>query len=174
MSFCDICQHTSSRSLFAGHWPVSALPPAKRRARLNTCRSRPVRARCTRCRCFYVFVLVSLSHHKSIGGRLLLFPQASQDGLALCHLSRQDTSRGVPSQGGHWNKVCACVHKVAGASFDRWGYGAPTAEIRSRGQCLCSCVTLPSQDQPLVDARAGYHLRVGAAQEEEGWRRRAL
>ena len=29
-SFCDICQHTSSRSLFAGRWPVSALPPAKR------------------------------------------------------------------------------------------------------------------------------------------------
>ena len=38
--------------LFARHWPVSALPPAKRRARLNTCRSRPVRARCTRCRCY--------------------------------------------------------------------------------------------------------------------------
>ena len=47
---------------------MSALPPAKRRARLNTCRSRPVRAMCTRCRCFYVFVLVLLSHHKSIGG----------------------------------------------------------------------------------------------------------
>ena len=89
---------------------MSALPPAKRRARLNTCRSRPVRARCTRCRCFYVFVLVLLSHHKSIGGRLLLLPQAAQDGPALCHLSRQDTSRGVPSQGGHWSKVCACVH----------------------------------------------------------------
>ena len=97
-SFCDICQHTSSRSLFAEHWPVSALPPAKRRARLNTCRSRPVRARCTRCRCFYVFVLVLLSHHKSTGGRLLLLLQAAQHGLALCHLSRQDTSRGVPSQ----------------------------------------------------------------------------
>ena len=54
----------SSRSLFVGHWPVSALP-SKRRARLNTCRSRPVRARCTRCRCFYVYVLVSLSHHKT-------------------------------------------------------------------------------------------------------------
>ena len=60
-----ICsQDTSSRSLFAGHWPVSALP-SKRRARLNTCHSRPVRARCTRCRCFYVYVLVSLSHHKT-------------------------------------------------------------------------------------------------------------
>ena len=83
---------------------------------LNTCRSRPVRARCTRCRCFDVFVLVLLSHHKSIGGRLLLLPQAAQDGLALCHLSRQDTSRGVPSQGGHWSKVCACVHVFVLAS----------------------------------------------------------
>ena len=27
---------------------------------------------------------------------------------ALCHLSRQDTSRGVPSQGTHRSKVCAC------------------------------------------------------------------
>ena len=36
------------------------------------------------------------------------------------------------------------------------------------------CVTLPSQDQPLVDARAEHHPRVGAAQEEEVWRRRAL
>ena len=59
---------------------------------------------------FFVFVLVLLSRHKSIGGRLLLLPQAAQDGLALCHLSRHDTSRGVPSQGGHWSKVCACVH----------------------------------------------------------------
>ena len=52
--FCAVagraCQHTSSRSLFAGRWPVSALPPAKRRARLNTCQSRPVSARCTRYR----------------------------------------------------------------------------------------------------------------------------
>ena len=102
------------------------------------------------------------------------FPQAAQDGLALCRLSRQDTSREVPSQGRHWSKVCACVHKVAGASSDRSGYGAPTDEIRSRGQFFCSCVTLPSRDQPLVDARAGHHPRVGAAQEEEGWRRRAL
>ena len=100
--------HLSSRSLFARHWPVSALPPAKRRARLNTCRSRPVSARCTRCRCYNVFVLVLHSHHKSIGGRLLLLPQAARDGLALCHLSRQDTSRGVPSQGRQRSKVCAC------------------------------------------------------------------
>ena len=50
-----ICsQDTSSRSLFAGHWPVSALPS-----------SRPVRARCTRCQWFYMYVLVSLSHHKT-------------------------------------------------------------------------------------------------------------
>ena len=43
---------------------MSALP-SKRRARLNTCHSRPVRARWTRCRCFYMYVLVSLSHHKT-------------------------------------------------------------------------------------------------------------
>ena len=79
--------HLSSRSLFAGHWPVSALPPAKRCAWLKTCRSRPVSARCTRCRCYNVFVLVLHSHHKSIGGRLLLLPQAVRDWQALCHLS---------------------------------------------------------------------------------------
>ena len=107
-SFCDICQHTSSRSLFAVRWPVSALPTAKKRARLNTCRSRHVSASCTRCRCYNVFVLVLHSHHNSIGGRLLLLPQAAWDGLALCYLSRQDTSRGVPSQGRHRRKVCAC------------------------------------------------------------------
>ena len=63
-SSCNCRQDTSSRSLFVGHWPVSALP-SKRRARLNTRHSRPVRARCTRCRCFYVYVLVSFSHHKT-------------------------------------------------------------------------------------------------------------
>ena len=84
---------------------MSALPPAKRRARLNTCRSRPVSARCTRCRCYNV----------------------------------------------HRSKVCACVQKVAGASSDRWDHGAPTGPRGppwSRGQCLCFCVTLLSQDQP--------------------------
>ena len=116
-SFRDICQHTSSRSLLTWRWPVSALPPAKRRARLNTCRSRPASARCTRCRCFYVFVLVLLFHHKSIGGRLFLLPQAAQDGLVLCHLSREDTSRGVPSQGRHRSKVCVCVQKVGDSVF---------------------------------------------------------
>ena len=39
---------------------------------------------------------------------LLLLPQAARDGLALCHLLRLDTSRGVPSQGRHRSKVCAC------------------------------------------------------------------
>ena len=43
-----------------------------------------------------------------------------------------------------------CVQKVAGASPDRWGKEGPTL---SRGQCFCFCVTLLSQDQPLVDAR---------------------
>ena len=38
----------------------------------------------------------------------LLLPRAARDGLALCHLSRQDTSRGVPSPGRHRSKVCAC------------------------------------------------------------------
>ena len=46
--------------------------------------------------------------------------------------------------------------------------------------CLFLCHT-PTQDQPLVrrdeevlDALGGHHLRMGGAQEEEGWRRRAL
>ena len=43
-----------------------------------------------------------------------------------------------------------CVQKVAGASPARWGKEGPTL---SRGQCFCFCVTLLSQDQPLVDAR---------------------
>ena len=47
-----------------------------------------------------VFVPVLHSHHKSIGGRLLLLPQAARDGLALCHLSRQDTSREFPLRVG--------------------------------------------------------------------------
>ena len=66
---------------------------------------------------------------------------------------------------------CVCVQKVAGASPDRRGKEGPTL---LRGQCFCFCVTLLSQDKPLVDARAGHHHRVGAAQEEEGWRRHAL
>ena len=44
-----------------------------------------------------------------------------------------------------------CVQKVAGASPDRWGHGAPMRQRGppwSRGQCLCFCVTLLSQDQP--------------------------
>ena len=56
-----------------------------------------------------MLILVLHSHHKSIGGRLLRLPQAARDGLALCHLSRQDTYRGVPSQGRNWRKVCVRV-----------------------------------------------------------------
>ena len=51
--------------------------------RLNTCRSRPVRARCKRCRCYIVFVLVLHSHPKSISSRLLPLPQAARDGASL-------------------------------------------------------------------------------------------
>ena len=43
------------------------------------------------------------------------------------------------------------MQKVAGASPDRWGHGAPMRQRGppwSRGQCLCFCVTLLSQDQP--------------------------
>ena len=36
----------------------------------------------------------------------LLRPGAARDGLALCNLSRQDTSRGVPSQDRHRSKLC--------------------------------------------------------------------
>ena len=38
---------------------------------------------------------------------LRLLPRAARDGPALCHLSRQDTSRGVPSQDRHRSKLCA-------------------------------------------------------------------
>ena len=126
-SLCDICQHTSSRSLFAGRWPVSALPPAKRRARLNTCRSRPVSAMCTRCRCYNVFVLVLHSHHKSIGGRLLLLPQAARDGLVLSSVKTRHIS---------WSSLSA--------SPDRWGHGAPAGQREPPGRgtmCLFLCHT---------------------------------
>ena len=112
-SFCDICQHTSSRPPIAGlsvaPWnkddmgdgvPTDQLSHNHCDCTDSHCNSHIV----TSC----VFVLVLHSHHKSIGGRLLLLPQAARDGLALCHLSRQDTSRGVPSQGRHRSKVCAC------------------------------------------------------------------
>ena len=110
-SFCDICQHTSSRSPFAGlsvaPWnkdvmgddvPTDQLSHNHYDCTDSHCNSHIV----TSC----VFVLVLHSHHKSIDGRLLPLPQAARDGPALCHLSRQDTSRGVPSQGRNWSKVC--------------------------------------------------------------------
>ena len=113
-SFCDICQHTSSRPPFAGlsvaPWnkddmgdgvPTDQLSHNHCDCTDSHCNSHIV----TSC----VFVLVLRSHHKSIGGRLLLLPQAARDGLALCHLSRQDTSRGAPSQGRNWSKVCVRV-----------------------------------------------------------------
>ena len=112
-SFCDMYQHTSSRPSFAGlsvaPWnkddisdgvPTDQLSHNHCDCTDSHCNSHIV----TSC----VFVLVLHSHHNSIGGRLLLLPQAARDGLALCHLSRQDTSRGVPSQGKHRSKVCAC------------------------------------------------------------------
>ena len=66
----------------------------------------------------------------------------------------------------------ACLPSRAGSKRTPLGRG---------GKCVSSCVTLPSQDQPLVrrdeevlDARGGHHLGAGAAQEEQGWRRRAF
>ena len=67
-----------------------------------------------------------------------------------------------------------CVQKVAGASLDRWGHGAPAGQRGAPGRGDSVSVFVLSQDQSLVDAGAGHHPRVGAAQEEEGWRRRAL
>ena len=100
--------HSVTGRLFAGHWPVSALP-SKRRARLNTCHSCPVRASCTRCRCFYVYVLVSLSHHKDdLPQYLLLLPSSCSGRASLVVICQdQDTSRGVPSQDRHRSKLCA-------------------------------------------------------------------
>ena len=113
-SFCDICQHTSSRPPIAGlsvaPWnkddmgdgvPTDQLSHNHCDCTDSHCNSHIV----TSC----VFVLVLHSHHKSIGGRLFLLPRAARDGLALCHLSRQDTSRGLPPQGGNWSKVCVRV-----------------------------------------------------------------
>ena len=114
-SFCDLSTH-----ILAGRWPVSALPRAKRRARLNTCRSRPVSARCTRCRCKNVFVLVLHSHHKSIGGRLTPSTSSSCSGrgslaspVKTRHISWSSLSGLASEQGG------VCLQKVAGASPDR-------------------------------------------------------
>ena len=56
---------------------------------------------------FFVCSCVTLPSQDDLP-RYLLRPGAARDGLALCHLSRQDTSRGVPSEGRHRSKVCAC------------------------------------------------------------------
>ena len=144
-SFCEICQHTSSRSLFAGRWPVSALPPARRRARLNTCRSRPVSARCTRCRCYNCVcscvTLPSQVHRRQT-------PSTSTSCSARSsHVSSVKTRHiSWSSLSGYASEQGVCVQKVAGASPDRWGHGATAGQRGppwSRGQCLCSCVTLP-------------------------------
>ena len=119
-TFCDICQHTSSRP------PIAGLSVAPRNEDdmgdgVPTDQLSHNHCDCTDSHCnshivtSCVFVLVLHSHHKSIGGRLLLLPRAARDGLALCHLSGQDTSRGVPSEGRHRSKVCAW-QKEAGAS----------------------------------------------------------
>ena len=50
---------------------------------------------------------VTLPSQDDLPQCLRLLPRAARDGLALCHLSRQDTSRGVPSQDRHRSKLCA-------------------------------------------------------------------
>ena len=56
---------------------------------------------------FFVCSCVTLPSQDDLP-QYLLRPGAARDGLALCHLSRQDTSQGVPSEGRHRSKVCAC------------------------------------------------------------------
>ena len=101
---------------------------------------------------------------------LLLLPQAVRasfvSSVKTRHVSWSSLSGQASEQG-------VCVQKVAGsANGSNW-------PSRSKGQRVCSCVTLSRQDQPflrrdeeVLDARGGHHLGVGAAQEEEGWRRR--
>ena len=45
-SFCDICQHTSSRSLFAGRWPVSSVASSKKASKAEHVPFASVSARC--------------------------------------------------------------------------------------------------------------------------------
>ena len=54
---------------------------------------------------FFVCSCVTLPSQDDLA-QYLLRPGAARDGLALCHLSGQDTSRGVSSQDRHWSKLC--------------------------------------------------------------------
>ena len=103
-----ICsQDTSSRSLFAG--ALASVSVAFKKARKAEHVPFASRARqvhevpmllCV-CSC------VTLPSQDDLPQCLRLLPRAARDGLALCHLSRQDTSRGVPSQDWHRSKLCA-------------------------------------------------------------------
>ena len=133
--------HISSRSLFPRHWPVSALPPAKRRARLNTCRSRPVRARCTRCRCCNVCSCVTFP--SQVHRRQTPPTSSSCSGRASLALSRLFKTRSVQDT---FHDACFCpTHhvnysrsgdRVRGASFFRHLHRALSSD-RVRGACTC-------------------------------------
>ena len=123
------------------------------------------------------------------------------DPIAFVLITRRPSAISLSSSSGRASLVSSVqTRHVSWSSLPGWARGqARVTGTSNRSQALssragsertppgrgdivvCSCVTLPSQDQPLVrrdeevlDARAGHHPRVGAAQEEERYRRRAL
>ena len=102
-------------------------------ARLNTCRSRPVSARCTRCRCFKVCSCVTLPSQVHRRQTLSTSSSRSERASLVSSVKTRHISWSS-SQGRLRSKVCACVQKVAGASSDRWGYGAPAGQRRLPGR----------------------------------------
>ena len=84
-----------------------------------------------------------------------LLPQAAQDGLALCHLSRPDTSRGVPSQGRHRSKVCAC-RSLQEPRLTRWSANGSNWPLQVEGAMrLFLCHTLMIRPAVCASVRRG-------------------
>ena len=117
-----------------GHWPVSALP-SKRRARLNTCHSRPVRARRTRYQWIFVYVFC-VTIPSQVRRRQISSTSSSRSGRAslvssvrAIHISRTSVS-------GQAAEQVVCVQKVAGASPDRWRQCVKEDPFWSVRQCL--------------------------------------
>ena len=150
-NFCNICQHTSSRppiaGLFVTPWNKDDMGDG-----VPTDQVSHNHCDCTDSHCnshivtSFVFVLVLHSHHKSIGGRLLLLPRAARDGLALCHLSRQDTSRGVPltvRTGARCVRAEGSRPRLTAGTMER--QRVKEDNLVEGIMCL---FTLPSQDQP--------------------------
>ena len=117
-AMCTLVQDTSARSLFGLYEPtctdgtrqvrVACAKPQTSREVDQDPESGLTRPCNTRSSFLIMCCLWESLSQDDLPQFLLLLPQAARDGLALCRLSRQDTSCGVPSQVWHRSKVCAC------------------------------------------------------------------